>query len=115
MRSAFQLMPLLLPRERMPLCAGLISQIAGTHLSNAYKYRVTAFSKAWPTALKQSWRPYPHDHRFFTRGVGPGLRHGGLVMRGIARLQYERCAFQRERDLAAHHIQEFFASVRRDF
>jgi hypothetical protein len=43
--------------------------------------------------LKQSWGTHPHNHRFFTSGIGPGVGYGGLVMRGVTRLQYKRCTF----------------------
>lgn len=64
------------------------------NISNTYKFSLTAFDESMEQRhLKQSWRANPDDHRFFAGGIAPGVRHGGLVMRGVTRLQHERRTF----------------------
>lgn len=71
-----------------------IRLIPDSTLSNAYKYSLTAFDESMKQRhLEQSWRAHPDDHRFFTSGIAPGVRHSGLVVRGVTSLQYERCTF----------------------
>ena len=63
-------------------------------ISNAYKYRASVFNESTEQKhLEQSWRAHPYNHRFFASGIAPGVRHGGLEMRGVTCLQYERCTF----------------------
>ena len=80
------------------LCDGRTTPLHQTNLnhtiSNAYKYRASVFNESTEQKhLEQSWRAHPYNHRFFASGIAPGVTHGGLEMRGVTCLQYERCTF----------------------